>query len=130
KLTSIAAPLFGALVLLSGCKVGDRQSAPAGNAAEAAIAPILTTPDAVDDHSFAKPLEARVKHVALDLNVDFDAKRIGGTATLDIDRKPDAKQIILDDKGLEIEGIADGSGQELPFNVGATDPNLGAPLEV
>ena len=73
KLISIAAPLFGALVLLSGCKAGDRQSAPDGNAAEAAIAPILTTPDAVDVHSFAKPLEARVTHVALDLNVDFDA---------------------------------------------------------
>ncbi len=27
-------------------------------------------------------------HVALDLAVDFDAKRVGGTATLDIDRKP------------------------------------------
>src|SRR6185369_12578795 len=123
----LIAPLFAAL-LVAGCHASEK-TAPDNNV-EAAAAPILSTPDAVDDHSFAKPLEARVKHVALDLNVDFDAKRIGGTATLDIDRKPDAKQIILDDKGLEIEGIADGSGQELPFNVGATDPNLGAPLEV
>jgi len=123
----LIAPLFAAL-LVAGCHASEK-TAPDNNV-EAAAAPILSTPDAVDDHSFAKPLEARVKHVALDLNVDFDAKRIAGTATLDIDRKPDAKQIILDDKGLEIEGIADGSGQELPFNVGATDPNLGAPLEV
>ena len=34
--------------------------------------------------------------------VDFAAKRVGGTATLDIEAKPDAKEIILDDKGLEI----------------------------
>ena len=67
------------------------------------VAPILDTPDAVDVHSYAKPLEARVTHVALDLDVDFAAKRIGGTATLDVEAKPDAKEIILDDKGLEIE---------------------------
>ena len=42
--------------------------------------------------------------------VDFDAKRVGGTATLDIDRKPDAKEIILDDKGLEIDAITDAVG--------------------
>ena len=69
----------------------------------APIAPILDRPDAVDIHSYAKPLEARVTHVALDLDVDFDAKRVGGTATLDIEAKPGAKEIILDDKGLEID---------------------------
>ena len=79
----------------------------------AAIAPILATPDARDVHSYARPLEARVHHVALDLAVDFAAKRIGGTATLDIQRKPDAKEIVLDDKGLEIESVADGSGKPL-----------------
>ena len=82
---------------------------------ESAIAPILTGADAVDIHSYAKPLEARVTHVALDLNVDFTAKRVGGTATLDVDAKPDAKQIILDDKGLEIESIADASGKPLAY---------------
>src|SRR5215213_6036450 len=130
KLTPIVAPLFGALVLLSACQRGERQSAPDANMAEAAIAPILTTPDAVDVHSFAKPLEARVTHVALDLTVDFDAKRIGGTATLDIDRKPDAKEIVLDDKGLEIDSITDASKQPLQWKVGANDPNLGAPLAI
>src|SRR4051794_40351977 len=83
---------------LSACKANE----PPDNQAqtkptEAAIAPILTTPDAVDTHSFARPLEARVTHVALDLTVDFDAKRLSGTATLDIERKPDAKEIVLDD---------------------------------
>ena len=76
------------------------------------------------------PLEARVHHVALDLAVDFDAKRIGGTATLDIDRKPDAKEIILDDKGLEIASITDGDGKPLEYKVGAADEKLGAPLAI
>ena len=121
-------PLVAAL-LAAGCHASE-QGKTTDNTVEAASAPILSTPDAVDDHSFAKPLEARVRHVALDLQVDFDTKRIGGTATLDIDRKPDAKQIVLDDKGLEIDGITDGSGKDLPFTVGAADENLGAPLQV
>jgi aminopeptidase N len=129
KLITRAALL--AALLLSACK----QSEQIGNslepqAAEAAVAPVLTTPDAIDVHSFAKPLEARVTHVALDLTVDFDARRLGGTAVLDIDRKPEAKKIVLDDKGLEIAGITDGSKQPLQWQVGARDPNLGTPLTV
>jgi leukotriene-A4 hydrolase len=98
--------------------------------AEASVAPILTTPDAIDTHSYAKPLEARVTHLALDLGIDFNRKRIGGTATLDIDRKPDAKQIILDDKGLAIQSVADGAGQKLSWTVGAANKDLGAPLSI
>ena len=71
-----------------------------GRLLAAAIAPILNTADARDIHSYARPLEARVHHVGLDLAIDFDAKRIGGTATLDIDRKHDSKEIVHDDKGL------------------------------
>ena len=96
----------------------------------AVVAPVLDTPDAVDIHSYAKPLEARVTHVALDLAVDFAAKRIGGTATLDIQAKPGATAIILDDKGLEIEKIATADGAPLQYKVGAVDANLGAPLEI
>ena len=118
-----------AALLLGGCRVGEQdRNAVAG--AEAQIAPILTTPDARDAASYARPLEARVHHVALDLAVDFDARRIGGTATLDIERKPDAREIVLDDKGLEIESITDSSNQPLQYKVGTADPKLGAPLTV
>ena len=124
----LIAPLLAAL-LIAGCHTGTMNNQ-TEQSSEAPVAPILTTPDAKDTHSFANPVEARVSHVALDLNVDFDTKRIGGVATLDIQRKPDAKQIILDDNGLEIESIADGSGKPLQYTVGAKDPNLGSPLQV
>jgi aminopeptidase N len=125
--TAVAA----AALLLAGCQASETNTSVAAEDGEQAkIAPILTTPDAVDTASYARPLEARVHHVALDLTVDFEAKRIGGTATLDIDRKPDAKEIILDDKGLEIESITDGDKQPLQYKVGASDPKLGAPLAV
>ena len=131
KLLLRIAPAAGAAAMfLAGCRVGEDGNRTEANQAEAAIAPILTTPDARDHASYARPLEARVHHVALDLAVDFNAKRIGGTATLDIDRKPDSKEIILDDKGLEIASITDGEGQALDWKVGAPDETLGAPLAV
>ena len=123
--------LLLATLAAAACKVTEQDSNTAQpQTAAAAIAPILATPDAVDEASYARPLEARVHHVALDLAVDFTAKRVGGTATLDIDRKPDAKEIILDDKGLEIASIADGNGQPLDYKVGAVDAKLGAPLTI
>ncbi len=130
-MTFLRTAVAAAALVLAGCQMSeDNSAAPAENQQEAQIAPILTTPEAKDTASYARPLEARVHHVALDLNVDFEAKRIGGTATLDIDRKPDAKEIVLDDKGLEIESIADGAGQPLQWKVGAADPKLGSPLAV
>ena len=130
KLWSRAA-LVAALLLTAACRVADKgnETQPVSGEA-AAVAPILTTADARDIHSYARPLEARVHHVALDLAVDFQAKRIGGTATLDIERRPEAKEIVLDDKKLEIEGITDRKGEPLTWKVGATDANLGAPLAV
>ena len=126
--TAVAA----AALTLAACQASETNTAsPSGEERPTAqIAPILTTPDAKDDASYARPLEARVHHVGLDLTVDFDAKRIGGTATLDIDRKPDAKEIVLDDKGLEIASVTDGEGQPLQYKVGAADPKLGAPLAI
>ena len=118
-----------AALLVAGCRASEQ----GGNqivSVEAAVAPVLTTPDAVDTASFARPLEARVTHVALDLTVDFEAKRLGGTATLDIERRPDAKQIILDDSGLEIASVTDAARKPLPFRVGSKDANLGSPLVI
>jgi aminopeptidase N len=126
---STAAALLGA-ILLTACRVGDQGNLVSPRTREGATAPILTTQDAVDPHSYAKPLEARVTHVALDLSVDFDAKRVGGTATLDIERRHDAKQIILDDNGLEIGSVSDGSIQPLQWKVGENDSRIGAPLAI
>jgi len=128
KTISRVAPLAAIVLLLAGCQAGEK-SAPQ-NTAATAVAPVLTTPDAVDTHSFARPLEARVTHVALDLDVDFDARRLGGTARIDIDRRPGAKEIVLDDNGLEIDGVTDAAKHALPWKVGTKDSNLGAPLVI
>lgn len=94
------------------------------------ISPILTTADARDPFTYAQPEVARVTHVALDLALDFAAKRASGTATLDILAALGADRVILDSDGLEIAAITDMSGKALPFNVGADQPGRGAPVTI
>jgi len=95
-----------------------------------APSPILTTPEAHDALSYAKPQIARVTHVDLDLTADFTTHIMRGTATLDILARPDAKEIVLDDNHLVIAKITDAAGHPLKYTVGAYDDYKGAPLTV
>ncbi|WP_205481268.1 M1 family metallopeptidase [Sphingomonas arenae] len=113
-------------LMLSACQTA--AVAPPGATSELQVAQVLATADAADPHSFARPLEARVANVALDLTVDFAAKRVGGTATLDIERRPDAREIVLDSKGYEVSRVTDSSGRPLDYRFGARDENLGSPF--
>ena len=97
-------------------------------AAAPAVAPIL--PEAKDESSYARPAEARVTHVSLDLDADFAARRLSGTATLDVAAAPGARRIVLDAKGLAIRSVTDSAGRKLPFAFGTGSPELGAPLTV
>jgi leukotriene-A4 hydrolase len=101
-------------------------AAPAGRM----VAPLLQTPDAKDNRSYAQPEIARITHVALDLTADFQAKRLGGTATLDLQAAPGAREIVLDNKGLVIASVTDGQGRTLPHTLGDVDPEMGSPLTV
>jgi aminopeptidase N len=92
--------------------------------------PILTTPEALDSETHARPAIARVTHVALDLAVDFEARVLRGTATLDLLAAPGAREIVLDDKGMVIESVRDGRGRALRWRVGAAAGEKGAPLTI
>lgn len=83
-----------------------------------------------DPHSFARPQEARVTHVSLDITLDFEARRLHGSATLDLAVAPGAREVVLDTRGLEIEEVTDGAGTPLPFTLGAPDPVLGSALSI
>jgi leukotriene-A4 hydrolase len=83
-----------------------------------------------DIHSFARPAEARVTHVALDLRTDFKARQLSGTATLTIMPAAGATQVVLDTRDLTIERVTDSSGAPLQFVVGEIDAIRGRPLTV
>ena len=97
--------------------------------APAAGSAMPTTPER-DIHSFARPQEARVTHVALDLRTDFTAKTLSGRATLTIDRAPGATQLVLDTRDLTIEGVTAPDGAPLQFALGEQDKILGRPLTI
>ncbi|APX65314.1 M1 family metallopeptidase [Sphingomonas sp. gentR] len=94
------------------------------------VAPVLTSADARDVHSYAQPLEARVTHVSLNLYADFDTHVMRGIATLSVDAKPDAKRLVVDDNGLRIVTVTDAQNRPLPYTVGAVDKVHGAPLTI
>lgn len=83
-----------------------------------------------DPCSFARPDEARVTHVSMDVTLDFEAKRLFGRVTLDLEVAPGAREVVLDVRGLSIEQVCDSAGKPLSFTLGAMDPVLGGPLSI
>lgn len=88
-------------------------------------------PGAADPHSFARPDEVRVEHVALDLRVDFDKRELSGTARLDLRRLVPSASLVLDTNGLDIRGVTlDPGSKPATFRLGEPDPVLGRALEI
>lgn len=82
----------------------------------------------MDPHSHARPQEARITHLDLDIDVDMQAERIRGVARYAIAASPDARRIVLDTDGLTIERVAV-DGREAAYTLGDST-FLGRPLEV
>ncbi|MDV6331709.1 M1 family metallopeptidase [Asticcacaulis sp. 201] len=111
---------LSAATLLTSC---DRKT-PEDNAPMAIVA------KTVDPHSYARPQEARVSHVDLDLTADFQTKTLAGTATLTLITEANAKQVILDTRALDIEAVTDASGSPLKFTLGKGNAMMGKPLTI
>jgi len=88
-----------------------------------------TTPKYVKEtHSYAQPNQSVIKHLDLNIDVNFDTEIIDGVATYTIENNK-ATEIILDTKFLEIESVeADGNPTE--FELGAFNVELGQPLVI
>jgi len=86
--------------------------------------------NAIDPHSFARPDEAIIKHLDLDINVDFEKKIISGKATYDIDVKAGASKIILDTRNLKIEKVTLDNDEPTTFQLGEDGKFLGRSLTV
>jgi aminopeptidase N len=94
------------------------------------VAPLLSTPEAQDVHSYARPAEARVTNVDLDLTADFTRQQLTGTARFSVQATAPDASLILDTRDLAIESISDTAGRPLTWSLGQADAILGAPLTV
>jgi leukotriene-A4 hydrolase len=84
-----------------------------------------------DPHSYSRPDEVRVEHIALDLAVDFAKKQLSGTATLRVRNESGAKTLFLDTHSLDIRRVTLQPGNaETQFKVGTADPIMGSALEI
>ncbi|MBA3498736.1 MAG: aminopeptidase, partial [Deltaproteobacteria bacterium] len=85
-----------------------------------------------DEHTYADPNVVVTKHLALDLRVDFKAKQLAGTATLDLDwRVPGV--LVLDTRDLTITKVEKLDGETwkpAKFNVAKRDKHLGSKLTI
>ena len=88
-----------------------------------------------DPHSYGNPDEVAVRAAVLDLAVDFDQRRIDGTAELTLDWKnAAARQLVLDTRDLDIRGVealdAAGAAHPARFALERRDAILGSALRI
>ncbi len=86
----------------------------------------------VENYSYSRPEAVRVSHIELDLAVDFAARKLRGSAALDIDRAEVGGDFLwLDTWDLNVGAVRDGaSGVDLEWTLGEHAPLLGAPLVI
>lgn len=122
KIRSEAALLCLTLsVLLAGCIPHSPSTAPpaAGGVSR-------------DVHSFSRPDEVAIEHISLDLDVDFGRQVLEGRASMRIDNRTGASELVLDTKDLEIRNVTLGpDNRPARFSLGDdVPPNLGRALTV
>lgn len=84
----------------------------------------------VDYHSYANPQEVLVKHLDLDLKVDFNHRVLSGEVTVTYSKQQaEAKHLVLDTRDLQILQVS-AEGKALPFNLSKSDAVLGSSLTI
>ena len=88
-----------------------------------------------EPHSYARPGVVEVKHIDLDLAVDFPQRALRGSATLTLDWKdPQATDLVLDTEHLEITSVdaVDGNGhpQRLEYALAEPAKAMGSKLTI
>ncbi len=83
----------------------------------------------LDPHSVTDLDQGRIIAFHLDLNVDFDQRRLHGAVELEL-AEPGTGPLELDTRHLTIDAVRDADGNDLPFTLGDEDPIIGTPLRI
>jgi aminopeptidase N len=82
-----------------------------------------------DPHSYADDAQPSSQSLDLDLNVDFEARVLTGSAMIVLDRPADG-ELDLDTRNLAVQSITDGAGASLRFDLAPEDRVMGSRLRV
>lgn len=112
---------LGAAFLLVSCQNNNPKTiqAPAGAAADTSG----------DWHTQSNADKVTLKHLDLDIAVDFTEKKIRGRASWDIGNKSNATSLILDTYDLGIDSVLV-DGTKGSFSMGTFKQHLGTPLQI
>ena len=123
--------VFTGALLLASCAGSDGTSTASDseNETSAKAQRIAAMKQVTDQHSFARPEEARITHLDWNARVDFTARTISGTATYDIEVAEDAQRIVFDTHELAIKEVLV-DGEPVEHTLGAAQPFIGQPLTV
>ena len=84
-----------------------------------------------DVHSFGNSDEITIKHLALDLSVNFETKILSGSAVLTLDHKKKINKLVLDTRDLTIDKVTlDEKETPTTFTLGEEVKYLGKPLTI
>ena len=84
----------------------------------------------IDTHTLSNYKDLPIKNTHLELSVNFQEKKIKGSATHQFDKNRKVDLLKLDTKYLKIDSIQDGDGNSLEYSIGEFDELLGSALTV
>ena len=138
----LPAVLVASLLAAGGCRAPGPVPAVTAPPPVPATALLASTPMDTDTrnwpdlHSHAEPDAWVTRHYDLDLRVDFEAQRLHGRATLEVERRDArARDLVLDTRDLEVRAVAAapaGSEAFAParYSLGERHAVLGSPLRI
>ncbi|MFK8052904.1 MAG: M1 family metallopeptidase [Woeseiaceae bacterium] len=123
------------LVGLAGCSKSEPTTEPDSVAEATPETGVMDKPTpGVDYQSFANTDDYRATHVELDLSVDFDARHLTGTASIDFKTVgTSGAPLVLDTRDLTIHEVTAGSKDQqevVEYTLGDNKDVLGAPLSI
>ncbi len=83
-----------------------------------------------DMHSQSNALQIHPEHLSLDIAVDFDKRRISGSATWDIKPDEGVEYAIFDTWDLDIDSVEYPDGSNADYELEKADPIMGSALKI
>lgn len=89
---------------------------------------------AEDMHSYSNAHQVMIRHLQLELEVDFQKEILSGQVVLSLERKLSSQRLILDTMDLNINSIEVATDDldyvATTFSIGVRDPIIGSPLAI